>query len=73
MKKGIAIWELDHRPYRNHKHMWLETLMVLSEAQALFGGWRNAGCGSERAEPDDDIFRMVRVRFAVSMHDFNPG
>ena len=73
MKKGIAIWELDHRPYRNHKHMWLETLIVLSQAQGLFRRWRDTGPSPERAEPDDDIFRMVRVRLAISMHDFDPG
>ena len=73
MKERIAIWELNHSAYRNHKHMWLETLIVLSEAQALFGGWRDTGRGSDWAEPDDDISRMVSVRLALSMHDFDPG
>ncbi len=73
MEEGVAVRELNHRAYRHHKNMWLETLIVLSEAQGLLRGWRDTGRGSDWAEPDDDIFCVVRVRLALSMHDFDPG
>src|SRR5437667_9220030 len=71
MKKWVTVGKLHYRSHRDNQNVWLKTLVMLRKLQVLFSIFLRLRRGSNRAEPDDNVLRMRRLRLVLPMRGFD--